>query len=355
MGSLQPATLQPVQTCFAIILLPPCFRQKHFYLPGTTLLCEKHVPSFLAPSPPWEATHPARLGFPWSWLSKAAGVLGFSVPSHSPRFSYMAPLWGWVLCWPGLSLSCPTCETLPSPGIPAGTKERAEVVSVPCTPCPGQGELWELRRALNSAETGTPPLPEWTPHLQGCGLCVLGRQGEDASLSSPASPFSQPPLHAEAPERGPGSGLGPPGLAWAPPPDQLQRNPLQVWATLQQTLNFWSGSHASAVLVGRKHQPGPPFHSVPLRSKDAGSWASGQNSPAPVRAHAVAQPVSPVVPRCCDEGTCLWGWDSGQEIGTGSNRGEGDRGTQPGRPGGERGVGFGRKGPGQGLVGKNRG
>lgn len=185
-------------------------------------------------------------------------------------------------------------------------------------------------------------------------MCVRPTRGRCIPIQ-PGVPFFPAPTPRRSPRERAWLWFGASRTCLGSTPDQLQRNPLQVWATLQQTLNFWSGSHASAVLVGRKHQPGPPFHSVPLRSKDAGSWASGQNSPAPVRAHAAAQPVSPVVPRCCDEGTCLWGWDSGQEIGTGSNRGEGDRGTQPGRPGGERGVGFGRKGPGQGLVGKNRG
>lgn len=41
---------------------------------------------------------------------------------------------------------------------------------------PELGELWELRRVLNSADTGASNLWGVDFPFAGCGLCVLGRK-----------------------------------------------------------------------------------------------------------------------------------------------------------------------------------
>ena len=144
--------------CSVIIPLLPYFRQAHFYLTGAPPLC---VPAFLAPgAPPGNPPPPASSP---GWACCRAGSPGPPVvpPVLTSVLPYVRLAEAEPWCWPGLGLSPPVSAQSPSlcPGVGCAVQELRSGLRCarsPAPPAPGLGELWELRRALNSAETGAP-------------------------------------------------------------------------------------------------------------------------------------------------------------------------------------------------------
>lgn len=140
---------------------------------------------------------------------------------------------------------------------------------------PELGELWEMRRVLNSADTGTSDLWGVDFPFSGCGLCVLGQKVPDQGKLLPylawLPPFtaSPTPLHAEPQKRVTGSE---PSSCLGSTSNSPPKSTLRMQAILWQTLDFRLG--LLSLLSVSTGSTAVPFCSIPALPR-----ASAQNAP----------------------------------------------------------------------------